>query len=62
MNPAFVFLVLIGAVILWFLLSFLFKFIGGIIQYFYVKAKREMEIDKKPDIDSEEEKFIKNVR
>jgi hypothetical protein len=42
MNPVFVFLVLLGAVVLWFLLSGMFRLIGGITKYFVEKAKKTM--------------------
>lgn len=39
MNPVFMFLVLLGAFILWFLLSGLYKFVGGITTRIYNNAK-----------------------
>lgn len=39
MNPVFIFLVLLGAFILWFLLSGLYRFIGGITTHIYKNAK-----------------------
>lgn len=45
MNPVFVFLVLLGAVVLWFLLSGLYRLIGGITRYYVDKAKEAMSDD-----------------
>lgn len=42
MNPVLVFLILIGAFVNWFLLSGLFRLIGGITKYFVEKAKKTM--------------------
>ena len=42
MNPVFVFLVLLGAVVLWFLLSGLYRLIGGITKHYVDKAKEAM--------------------
>lgn len=39
MNPVFIFLVLLGAFILWFLLSGLYRFVGGITTHIYKNAK-----------------------
>ena len=39
-TPVFVFLVLLGGFLIWFLGSFLYKPIGNIIKHFYDKAKR----------------------
>lgn len=51
MNPVLVFLIIIFAVIIWFFLSFLFKFIGGITAYIYGNAKDViMEDDYEDDI------------
>ena len=43
MNPVLVFLILIGAFVSWFLLSGLFRVIGGITKYFVEKAKKTMD-------------------
>lgn len=43
MNPVLVFLILIGAFVSWFLLSGLFRLIGGITKYFVEKAKKTMD-------------------
>ncbi len=45
MNPVFVFLVLLGAVILWFLLSGLFRAIGSLTQHTIEKTKDALEND-----------------
>lgn len=42
MNPVLVFLILIGAFVSWFLLSGIFRLIGGITKYFVEKAKKTM--------------------
>lgn len=39
MNPVFVFLVLIGAVVLWVLLSGLYRLVGAITNHFINNAK-----------------------
>lgn len=39
MNPVFIFLVLLCAFILWFLLSGLYRFVGGITTHIYKNAK-----------------------
>lgn len=39
MNPVFIFLVLLDAFILWFLLSGLYRFVGGITTHVFEKAK-----------------------
>ena len=39
MNPVFIFLVLLGTFILWFLLSGLYRFVGGITTHIYKNAK-----------------------
>lgn len=39
MNPVFIFLVLLGAFILWFLMSGLYRFVGGITTRIYKNAK-----------------------
>lgn len=49
MNPIFVFLVIIAAILFWFLLSFSFKFFGGI-------GKRLNDDVKKAMFEEEEEK------
>jgi hypothetical protein len=43
MNPVFVLFVLIGAVILWVLLSGLFRLIGGITNHFIDNTKKAIE-------------------
>lgn len=45
MNPVFVFLVILGAVILWFLLSFIFYPLGKLIYRFYKDAVDEINRD-----------------
>ena len=42
MNPVFVFLVIIGAALLWLLCSFAFRLIGGIATHFVKKAEKAM--------------------
>lgn len=42
MNPVFVFLVIVGAAILWLLCSFAFRLIGGIATHFVKKAEKAM--------------------
>lgn len=42
MNPVFVFLVIIGAALLWLLCSFAFRLIGGIATHFIKKAEKAM--------------------
>ena len=42
MNPIFIFLVLLGAVVLWFLLSGLYRIIGGVTKHYVDKAKEAM--------------------
>lgn len=44
-NPVFIFLVLIGAVLLWFLLSFMFGFIGKITNRIINDAKDAISED-----------------
>ena len=52
MNPVFVFLVITGAVLLWFLLSGLFRFIGGITERIYKKTKNALDDDSPGNIES----------
>lgn len=47
MNPAFIILVLIGAGLLWLLLSWLFPFIGTISKRLWNDAKYNMNKDEK---------------
>lgn len=42
MNPVFVFLVIIAAVLLWYLLAFAFGFVGGIAKKLNDDAKKAM--------------------
>lgn len=42
MNPVFVFLVILGAALLWLLCSFAFRLIGGIATHFVKKAEKAM--------------------
>lgn len=51
MNPVFVFLVLLGAVVLWFLLSGLYRLVGGITKHFINKANEAMS-DKPSKLDA----------
>lgn len=52
MNPVFIFLVLLGAFILWFLLSGLYRFVGGITTHIYKNAKDA--INEEPKEEQEE--------
>lgn len=45
MNPAFVILVLLGAVVIWFLLSFVFIPLGKFVHRIYKDAINQMEQD-----------------
>lgn len=47
MNPVFIFLVLIGAFILWFLLSGLYRFVGSIATHVFTNAKDAICEDEK---------------
>ena len=51
MNPVFVFLVVLGAIVLWFLLSGLYRLIGGITKHYVDKAKKAMS-DEPTNIDA----------
>lgn len=52
MNPVFVFLVLIGAALLWVLLSGLFRLVGGITQRAIKKTKDALEDDSPGKVES----------
>ena len=54
MNPVFVFLVIVGAAILWLLSSFAFRLVGMIVDHLVGNAKKAM--DDKP---SNAEMFVK---
>lgn len=54
MNTVFIFLVLLGAFILWFLLSGLYRFVGGITTHIYKNAKDA--INEEPKEEQEEKK------
>lgn len=45
MNPAFVFLVILGAILLWFLSSFVFKPLGKLFYRLWKDAMDEMKDD-----------------
>lgn len=53
MNPAFIILILLGAVVLWFLLSFVFYLLGKIVHRIWKDAvdeiNREDEGEEKKD-------------
>lgn len=53
MNPIFVFLVVIGVVILWFLLAFAFRPLGKIVRKIWMDAVNEIN---KEDVEEREEK------
>ena len=55
MNPVFVFLVILGAILLWFLLSFVFHPLGRFLYRLWKDAKDEMNREDK----NEKEKKIK---
>ena len=57
MNPVFVFLVIIGAAILWLLCSFAFRMIGGIAIHFVEKAEKAMS-----DEPSKADMFVSGFR
>ena len=57
MNPVFVILVILGAILLWFLLSFIFFPLGKIIYGIWKDAVNEIE---KTDETNEKEKEKKN--
>lgn len=57
MNPVFVILVILGAILLWFLLSFIFFPLGKIIYRIWKDAVNEIE---KTDETNEKEKEKKN--
>lgn len=42
MNPVFVFIVILGAVVLWVLCSCLFRLIGAIVEHFANKTMKAM--------------------
>lgn len=54
MNPVFIFLVLLGAFILWFLLSGLYRFVGGITTHIYKNAKDAISEETKEEQEQEE--------
>ena len=43
MNPVFVFLVIVGAALLWVLLSGLFRLIGGVTNHFIKKTEKALK-------------------
>ena len=43
MNPVFVFLVIIGAALLWLLCSFAFRLIGKVVEHLVGNAKKAMD-------------------
>lgn len=57
MNPVFIFLVLIGAVVLWFMLSGLYRLVGGIAKHFIDKTSQALN-----DEPSNTEMFIKGFK
>ena len=52
MNPVFVFLVIVGAVLLWILLSGLFRVIGSLTQHTIDKTKDALNNDDRGKIES----------
>lgn len=56
MNPVFVFLVLLGAIILWVLLSSLYRLFGSVVIHYYSKTKQAINED---DNMSKEENDVK---
>lgn len=54
MNPVFIFLVLLGLVILWFLLSFIFYPLGKLIHRLYQDAVDEINKKDKTEKDEKE--------
>lgn len=56
MNPVFVFLVILGAVVLWFLLSFVFFPIGKFIYRIGKDAIDEMNREENKEIKNNDEK------
>ena len=59
MNPAFIILLLLGAVLLWFLLSFLFVPIGSIFNKMFKDSNRAMHDGGKADFMDENSEQIK---
>ena len=57
MNPMFVFLVIFCAVALWFILSGLFKIVGGFASDIYDNTKRAMK-----DEETNEEAFVNGFK
>lgn len=56
MNPVFVFLVILGAVVLWFLLSFVFFPLGKFIYRIGKDAIDEMNREENKEIENNDEK------
>lgn len=54
-NPVFIFLVLLGAALLWFLLTFIFVPLGNILFKMLKRAEIAMNTDVKEIIDEEKE-------
>ena len=52
MNPVFVFLVIVGAALLWILLSGLFRLIGSITQHTIDKTRDALNNDDKGKVES----------
>lgn len=57
MNPIFVFLVLLGAALLWLILAFAFRFIGSIAIHMAKKAEKAMS-----DEPTKPEMFMRGFR
>ena len=53
MNPVFVFLVILGAVLFWMLCAGIYKYIGGFSKRVFEDVKNEMKIEE--EIKNEEE-------
>lgn len=61
MNPVLVMLILIGAVVAWFLLSGLYRIIGGLTKHFIDNAKNAID-DKPTSVDAFVDGFKDGVR
>ena len=57
MNPVFVFLVILGAVVLWFMMSGMFKIVGDFFSGIFDNMKRAIN-----DQETNEEAFIKGFQ
>lgn len=57
MNPVFVFLVILGAALLWLLLAFIYRFVGGLATKLVDNAKVEMS-----DEETNREAFVRGFK